>query len=259
MLNIRRMNDHEDYELEIYLMRHGQTQFNVEGRIQGWCDSPLTDAGRLEVAKAGKRVADLKIKFDAAFSSTLHRTVETAHLMLYCAGQSDLPVTQLEDLREYHFGGFEGELSDELHQVVAETRGFASKEEWLEAYRHASYNIFVETVARLDPNETAENEADFLARLRCGLFQAIAESPQDRNARVLIVSHGMSITALLKSIDPTCTLYKSVPNACIVRLRYTMSKGLELISIGGQGLLTSKDRPKKQPITNVAKGLGYRR
>lgn len=80
--------------LEIYLTRHGQTEFNALGRVQGWCDSLLTEAGKQEAERLGNRLQSHR--FDAAFSSNLPRAVQTAHLVLQGAGQP-LAVTELKE------------------------------------------------------------------------------------------------------------------------------------------------------------------
>ena len=63
-----------------YLMRHAQTRFNVQGRIQGACDSPLTDEG-IEQAKAARRYFEQEgISFTRVYSSTQERACDTAEL-----------------------------------------------------------------------------------------------------------------------------------------------------------------------------------
>lgn len=87
----------------LYLMRHGQTQFNVEHRVQGWCDSPLTEKG-IEDAKAASRYwAKQGIVFDHAYTSTQERASDTLELIV------DMPYKRLKGLREWGFGVFEGQ------------------------------------------------------------------------------------------------------------------------------------------------------
>ena len=225
--------------LNLYLVRHGQTEFNEAGRIQGWCDSPLTATGKAGAAETGRQIAQARLHFDAAFCSTSPRTHDTARIILQNANQAVLPITPLAALREYHFGGFEGQSAADIHARVARERGFPDTESWLHAYRHGSRNLLAETVSHIDPNRTAESEEAFLQRLQTGLAQAVAASPCNRDANILIVSHGMAITAILKRIDPASTLYRSVPNASITHLRYTVFSGLQLVGSAGNGLHTA--------------------
>ena len=72
--------------------RHGKTLFNTVGRVQGWCDSPLTDEG-IEVAEnLGKGLKEAGITFDAAYSSDLGRQRDTARLVLDQLGQTDMGI-----------------------------------------------------------------------------------------------------------------------------------------------------------------------
>ncbi len=247
--------------LEIYLVRHGQTEFNQAGRIQGWCDSPLTNEGRQQAKEAGKRLAAKKIHFDAAFSSTSPRAIDTAHILLTYAGQPTLTIQKIAQLREYHFGSFEGGLSVSLHEQIAKRLGYPNREAWLQSYRNGQHNQLAQCISQIDPDQSAEDETAFLARLYDGLHRVIAQSPpgNGRMSRVLVVSHGMAITAILKSINASAILYKSVPNGSITQLHYTLMHGFEIVNIAEQGLLGSKDRPTETPPSQVAKTLAKRR
>ena len=204
--------------LELYLVRHGKTVFNTTGRLQGWSDSPLTPEGCQVAENLGRALAQQRITFDAAFSSTSPRAVGTARLILNHSGQADLPLASLPDLREYCFGGFEGELTPIVHEKIIAHRGLPDTESWLAAYRHGKHNLIIESVHALDPLGLAETEAQFTARLQQGLNELITRAPH--NGRVLLISHGIAITAILKMIDAQSTLYQSVPNASVSRLHY---------------------------------------
>lgn len=87
-----------------YLMRHGQTRFNVQQRIQGASDSPLTELG-IEQAKAAKHYFDQKgVVFDSIYTSTQERACDTAEL---ASGRTDY--VRLKGLKEQDFGAFEGQ------------------------------------------------------------------------------------------------------------------------------------------------------
>ncbi|WP_416189838.1 histidine phosphatase family protein [Neisseria sp. CCUG17229] len=203
--------------LEVYLVRHGKTVFNHVGRLQGWSDSPLLPEGK-EVARVLGRALQGKVHFDAAFCSVSPRAADTAKIILQAQGQADLPLGVIEEVREYCFGGFEGDLVHNVHALIAQHRGFPSVEAWLEAYRTGTYHMLAETVSELDPLGLAENEARFMGRLKQGLDILRQKSPEA--GKVLLVSHGMAITGILKSIDPRSTLYQSVDNATVSRLRF---------------------------------------
>lgn len=214
--------------LEVYLVRHGKTVFNTVGRLQGWSDSPLTQEGRDAAAALGGALR-AKVRFDAAFSSTSPRAVETAEYILHAAGQDGLPLQRVPECREYCFGGFEGERVEAVHEMIACHRGYADVADWRAAYLHGSRHLLAETVSALDPLGLAETEAQFIGRLQKGLQVLVEKSPA--NGKILLVSHGMAITGILKSIDPSSILYKSVGNATVSRLLF--EDGVwQIVSVG---------------------------
>lgn len=89
-----------------YMMRHGQTLFNLRKKIQGDCDSPLTELGINQAKAAGELLKD--IQFDQYYSSTSERASDTLEL----AVGSDKFYTRLKGLKERSFGLFEGESED---------------------------------------------------------------------------------------------------------------------------------------------------
>ena len=93
----------------IYLMRHGQTLFNLHKKIQGWCDSPLTDEGIRQAGYARRYFENANIQLDHAYSSTQERASDTLELTV------DMPYKRLKGLKEMNFGIYEGE-SEYLHQ-----------------------------------------------------------------------------------------------------------------------------------------------
>lgn len=90
----------------LYLMRHGQTQFNVRRKIQGWCDSPLTALGIAQAEVAAQYFKDYNITFDHAYASTSERACDTLEIITH------QPYTRLKGLKEWNFGTFEGESED---------------------------------------------------------------------------------------------------------------------------------------------------
>ena len=236
--------------LNLYLIRHGQTEYNAAGIVQGWCDSPLTAEGKAGAAQTGNAIAQAQIPFAAAYCSTSPRTAATAQIILQHAQQPHVALTPLDDLREYHFGSFEQQPSRHIHQTIAQTLGYPSTEDWLADYRSGKHsnNQLMHTLHRIDPR--AEQESQFIQRLHRGIQHIIANSLA-RSAQgslktessgeiptpnVLIVSHGMAITALLRSINPQAIPYRSVPNASATLLRYNLIGGLQIISEAGKAL-----------------------
>jgi len=92
--------------LRIYLARHGQTDWNLQGRTQGGMDIPLNATGREQARKLKERLSG--VRFDAVYASALSRSRETAEIV---HGQT--PITTLPGLGERRFGKFEGRLTND--------------------------------------------------------------------------------------------------------------------------------------------------
>lgn len=90
----------------LYLMRHGQTLFNVRRKIQGWCDAPLTSLGVQQATLAGEYFEANGITFDHAYSSTSERASDTLEIV------TTMPYTRVKGLKEWNFGLFEAESED---------------------------------------------------------------------------------------------------------------------------------------------------
>ncbi len=88
----------------VILIRHGQSQWNLENRFTGWTDITLTELGRGEAKKSAQMIRDAKIQIDIAFTSLLSRAVETLELILDELGQNSIPVQQDWRLNERHYG-----------------------------------------------------------------------------------------------------------------------------------------------------------
>ena len=88
----------------LYLMRHGRTRFNEQKRIQGACDSPLTDEGISQAKAAAAYFEAHQLVFDEVYSSTQERACDTAEL---ASGRTDY--IRLKGLKEQDFGAFEGQ------------------------------------------------------------------------------------------------------------------------------------------------------
>ena len=91
---------------DIYLIRHGETEWNVQGRFQGRLDSVLTNTGVKQAEAIGRRLAGLDLSFDAFITSPLGRTRQTAAII---AGLARLPAVQWDDrLAEVSLGSWDG-------------------------------------------------------------------------------------------------------------------------------------------------------
>ncbi|MFT3944754.1 MAG: histidine phosphatase family protein [Ancrocorticia sp.] len=186
----------------LYVVRHGKTMLNTTDRVQGWADAPLTPAGVEVVEAAGRGLAD--VEFQSAYSSTSGRAYETADLILKESEKSsDLTIIQDERLREFNFGTYEGDLNHTMWQHIADDKG-VTLEEFL---ANVDPKEFADTVAKLDKarpeaegNWPAEDYDTIVARLDAGIKDIVEAETAKGDGNVLIVSHGLSIMAMLKHL-----------------------------------------------------------
>lgn len=95
---------------DLYLVRHGQTELNVQNILQGWHDSPLTARGREQALATRSAFEDRGVTFDHVYSSPLGRARRTAELI---AGEGR-SIELVDDLREWHLGSLEGTSNREM-------------------------------------------------------------------------------------------------------------------------------------------------
>lgn len=157
-----------------YLVRHGETQYNVEEKMQGWCDSPLTDNGVAMAKKLGEGLAE--IPFVAAYSSTSGRAVDTAKLVLDGRG---LEIHQSDDLREMYYGSVEGQSSE----------GVYTEENFFYRFEVGFDDLGGETWEELG------------IRMRNALNAAARENCEN-GGNVFVSTHGMSILGVLYATVP---------------------------------------------------------
>jgi probable phosphoglycerate mutase len=97
-------------ERQIYLVRHGETEWARQGRHTGRTDIPLTDVGRTQARDLGRRIGDHS--FALVLTSPLSRAAETARLAGFADAELD------DDLREWDYGGFEGRTTAEIRAEI---------------------------------------------------------------------------------------------------------------------------------------------
>ncbi|WP_287881397.1 histidine phosphatase family protein [Aquitalea sp.] len=211
-------------DIEIYIARHGRTMLNASDRVQGWSDAVLTPQGQRQAISLGRGLAKQGILFNAAYSSDSGRALQTARLLLAHNGQAQLPVRTDWRFREFNFGSYETLANQTLWQDIADQHKM-SLAQWL---TKVTPKDFADTVAILDQARQqaradtwpAENYAAIQQRLRSGMEQLISQTRQQGGGKVLLVSHGLSINALLDLLLPGQTVATTkLENASITRLR----------------------------------------
>ena len=189
---------------KLVLLRHGQSQWNLENRFTGWVDVNLTAEGEAQATRGGELIKAEGIEIDKAFTSVLTRAIRTCNLALEAAGQSFVPVVKDWRLNERHYGALQGLDKAE----TAAKHG----EEQVKIWRR-SYDIPPPAMAASDPGHPVndpryagldpqalpgtESLATTLERVLPYWHDAIA--PQLKRGRtVLVTAHGNSLRALYK-------------------------------------------------------------
>lgn len=172
--------------MHLYLTRHGETQWNVQGRIQGWGNSPLTARGREQASQLGQRLADVPLK--AVYCSDVDRTRETAEIII--AGRQ-IEIRRMSQLRETCWGRWEGKTAAEIEAAEPElwARFIARGSQMSEHDDSCEW----ETQTLVPGGETLEE----VNRRISEALEIIRESAQDDDDRVLVVGHGGSLRLFL--------------------------------------------------------------
>ena len=160
--------------VELILVRHGRTQWNQIGKVQGRTDVPLDEVGREQASLIARRLSTLKV--DAIYSSPLSRAYDTAKAI---AAFHDCGIRMAQELTEIQFGMWEGKTNQELAL------------EYAELWQDWNWIMRPETCREMG----AESAYDILERAKCCLNAILDAYPED--GRVVIVSHTLPIKLLV--------------------------------------------------------------
>lgn len=165
----------------LVLMRHGQSQWNLENRFTGFHDIDITDQGREEAAQAGQRLKDSGIRFDAVFTSTLQRAYHTAEIALDRSGQGALAAQMVrhDDLRERDYGDLTG----------------LNKAETAKKYGDEQVHIWRRSYEVNPPG--GESLQDVVEKRVRPYYDAHIKPLVESGKNVLVAAHGNSLRALL--------------------------------------------------------------
>lgn len=95
--------------MKLVLLRHGESEWNLENRFTGWTDVELSDSGRKEALSAGKALLDGGYDFDICYTSYLKRAIHTLDAVLDVMDRAWLPVIKSYKLNERHYGALRAE------------------------------------------------------------------------------------------------------------------------------------------------------
>jgi len=174
----------------LVLIRHGQSQWNLENRFTGWVDVPLTDAGREEARRGAALISHLT--FDRAFTSALRRAQETLAVVLETIGQIQMPIEREQALNERHYGALQGLSKADM----AKKYGEAQVKVWRRSYDIAP----PKDKTAWNPDGMSESLKDTAARTLpyfTGTILPLVKAGQT----LLVVAHGNSLRSIVMELD----------------------------------------------------------
>ena len=187
----------------LILLRHGQSQWNLENRFTGWVDVDLTAEGEAQARRGGELIAEAGFRPDVMFTSVLTRAKRTGALALDSAGLKDVPVVEDWRLNERHYGGLTGLNKAE----TAEKHGEAQVTIWRRSYDvpppelapGGEYDFSKDRRYKGANLPTTESLATTLVRVLPYWESDIAPHLK-AGETILIAAHGNSLRAIVKHL-----------------------------------------------------------
>jgi 2,3-bisphosphoglycerate-dependent phosphoglycerate mutase len=188
----------------LVLLRHGQSQWNLENRFTGWWDVDLSDQGIAEARAAGRLMRDKGLEFDCCFTSVLTRAIRTLHLALLEMDQLWLPTAKDWRLNERHYGGLTGLNKQEMIERV----GAEQVQIWRRSYdipppplpEDSPYDVSKDRRYAGVKVPQTESLKDTIARALPYYDAAIAPALRE-GKRALVAAHGNSLRGIIKYLS----------------------------------------------------------
>ncbi|HBF75970.1 MAG TPA: histidine phosphatase family protein [Lactobacillus sp.] len=181
-------------KLSLYVVRHGQTYFNIYNKLQGWSNSPLTQKGIDGAVATGKRLAD--VHFEAAYCSDTTRAMDTAKLILKENNASAVKEPQTTMFfREEFYGYYEGNDMAQAWYLAGAPHGLPTFKDIVTKYSIGKAKDYLKEA---DPFHQAENNEEYWKRVDQG-FDLIRSNPDLKDGdNVLLISHGNTLLSLME-------------------------------------------------------------
>jgi len=188
----------------LVLLRHGQSQWNLENRFTGWWDVDLSQAGVEEARAAGLLLRQEGFDFDCCFTSVLTRAIRTLHLVLHEMDRLWLPVTKDWRLNERHYGGLTGLNKQEMIEKV----GAEQVKLWRRSYdipppplpEDSPYNVGGDRRYAGTKVPRTESLKDTIARA-VPYYESEISPALASGKRVLVSAHGNSLRGIIKYLS----------------------------------------------------------
>ncbi len=189
---------------KLILVRHGQSEWNLENRFTGWVDIDLAPKGKLEACKSGELIKEQKIKIDYFFSSYQKRAINTLKLILNILRIDKTEIIKAWQLNERHYGALTGLNKDEMKKKLGEKKIHEFRRSWnsppdplnknnpyhpinIEAYKNIPLENIPDTESLKDTYERV-----------LPYFKNEIQKKLMNNHNILVAAHGNSIRAICK-------------------------------------------------------------
>ena len=192
---------------KLVLLRHGQSQWNLENKFTGWVDVDLTDKGEEEAKEAGRLLKENNFLFDIVYTSLLKRAKRTMNICLEHMGLETIPIESSWRLNERHYGALQGLNKAETakkygdEQVHVWRRSYSTPPPKLD-FDDQRHPRFEKMYSNLNPEQLPLSEClkDTVNRF-LPFWEKSIKPNLEMDKKLLIVAHGNSLRALVKHLD----------------------------------------------------------
>ena len=188
----------------LILVRHGQSEWNLENKFTGWVDVELAPKGKLEACKAGELIKELDIKIDYYYTSYQKRAIETLNLILNTIRIKNDKVIKAWELNERHYGALTGLNKDEMKKKLGEKKVHEFRRSWNISPEPLNKNnpyhpINIEAYKDVPTKNIPDTESlkDTYERV-FPYFKKKILSKLKQNKNILVSAHGNSLRAICK-------------------------------------------------------------
>ena len=186
----------------LILIRHGQSQWNLQKRFTGWVDVDLAPNGKLEACKAGELIKELRLNIDFFFCSYQKRAIETLNLVLNTLRIKNNNIIKSWELNERHYGSLTGLNKDEMKKKLGEKKIQEFRRSWDIAPEPLNQNspyhpLNIEIYKNVPRDKIPDTESlkDTFERVTKYYEEKISDKIEKN---IIIAAHGNSIRALCK-------------------------------------------------------------
>ena len=190
--------------VHLILVRHGQSEWNLQKKFTGWVDVELTPNGKLEACKAGELIKNLNLSISFFYSSYQKRAIDTLDLILNTLRIKNDQVIKAWQLNERHYGALTGLNKDEMKKTYGEKKIHEFRRSWNTPPEPLSRNnpyhpINIEAYKDVPLENIPDTESlkDTYDRV-LPYFKKEIQTKLEKNKNILVAAHGNSIRAICK-------------------------------------------------------------